>query len=178
MNTRWRMANGEWGGMLSGTINSYRDLRVWQDSMALAEACYRLTRGFPKDEMFGLTSQIRRSATSIPANIAEGHGRENTRSFIQFLRIAQGSVKELETHLLIAQRTGISPSGCQSSDAKMRKSWKNAPRSHPVVTKQKHRVNCKFPADFLAVQTAIFHSLFAIRYSPFATRRSPLAGAS
>ena len=75
--------------------------------MALTEACYRLTRGFPKDEIFGLTSQIRRSAASVPANIAEGHGRENTKSFIQFLRIAQGSVKELETHLLIAERTGI-----------------------------------------------------------------------
>ena len=73
--------------------------------MALTEACYRLTRGFPKDEIFGLTSQIRRSAASVPAT--EGHGRENTKSFIQFLRIAQGSVKELETHLLIAERTGI-----------------------------------------------------------------------
>ena len=89
------------------SINSYRDLRVWQDAMALAELCYRLTRGFPKEEMFALTSQIRRSASSIPANIAEGHGRENTRSFIQFLRIAQGSLKELETHLLLAKRVGM-----------------------------------------------------------------------
>jgi four helix bundle protein len=88
-------------------INSYRDLRVWQDGMLLVEACYQLTRKFPKEEMFGLTSQIRRSATSVPANIAEGHGRENTRSFIQYLRIAQGSLKELETHLLIAVRVGV-----------------------------------------------------------------------
>jgi len=90
------------------TIKSYRDLRVWQDSMTLAASCYKLTRNFPKEEQFGLTSQIRRSATSIPANIAEGHGRENTRTFIQYLRIAQGSLKELETHLMLAERVGLS----------------------------------------------------------------------
>ncbi len=89
-------------------IKSYRDLRVWQDSMTLAERAYRLTREFPREEMFGLSAQIRRAAASIPANIAEGHGRENTQSFIQYLRIAQGSLKELETHSLLAQRVGIS----------------------------------------------------------------------
>jgi four helix bundle protein len=88
-------------------INSYRDLRVWQDAMSLAEACYRLTREFPRDELFGLTSQIRRSAASISANIAEGHGRESTGSFVQSLRIAQGSPKELETHLILAERIGL-----------------------------------------------------------------------
>jgi four helix bundle protein len=87
-------------------IISYRDLRVWQDSMSLAESCYRLTRGFPREEVFGLSSQIRRAAASDPANIAEGHGRENTRTFVQYLRIAQGSLKELETHLLLAERVG------------------------------------------------------------------------
>jgi four helix bundle protein len=75
--------------------------------MALAEECYRVTRDFPREELFGLTSQIRRAAASIPANIAEGHGRENTGSFIQFLRIAQGSTKELETHLYLAERVGV-----------------------------------------------------------------------
>src|SRR5690242_15159501 len=79
--------------------------------MALAEECYRLTRKFPKAEMFTLTSQIRRSASSIPANIAEGLGREHTRSFIQYLRIAQGSLKELETHLLLAVRVGVTGQG-------------------------------------------------------------------
>jgi four helix bundle protein len=74
--------------------------------MALAESCYLLTRDFPREEAFGLTSQIRRAAASVPANIAEGHGRENTRSFVQYLRIAQGSLKELETHLLLAERVG------------------------------------------------------------------------
>jgi four helix bundle protein len=88
-------------------INSYRDLHVWQDGMTLAEQCYRLTKGFPREELFAMASQIRRSASSIPANIAEGHGRENTRTFVQYLRIAQGSVKELETHLLLAARVGL-----------------------------------------------------------------------
>ena len=77
--------------------------------MTLAESCYRLTRQFPRDELFGLTSQIRRAAGSIPANIAEGHGRENTGSFVQHLRISQGSLKEMETHLLLAERVGIVP---------------------------------------------------------------------
>ena len=75
--------------------------------MSLAESCYRLTRNFPKEEMFGMTAQIRRAAASVPANIAEGHGRENTRSFIQYLRISQGSLKEVETHLLLAERVGL-----------------------------------------------------------------------
>jgi len=75
--------------------------------MALAVSCYQLTGVFSKDEMFGLTSQIRRSAVSVPANVAEGHGRENTGNFIQFLRVAQGSLKELETHLILAERVGI-----------------------------------------------------------------------
>jgi four helix bundle protein len=92
---------------LSEPINSYRDLRVWQTAMALAEACYLLTRRFPKDEMFGMIAQIRRAAASVPANIAEGHGRQQTRSFIQYLRVAQGSLKEVETHLLLSQRVGL-----------------------------------------------------------------------
>jgi four helix bundle protein len=91
----------------SGAINSYRDLRVWQEAMALAQSCYHLTKDFPKEELFGMSAQIRRSSASIAANIAEGHGREQTRSFVQFLRIAQGSLKELETHLLLAERVTI-----------------------------------------------------------------------
>ena len=75
--------------------------------MTLAEFCYRLTRQFPREEMFGLTSQIRRAAGSVPANIAEGHGRENTGSFVQYLRVSQGSLKELETHLILAERVGF-----------------------------------------------------------------------
>ena len=88
-------------------VNSYQDLKVWQEAMLLAEDCYRLSKGFPREEMFGMTSQIRRAAAAIPANIAEGWGREGTREYIQFLRIAQGSLKELETHLILCQRVGL-----------------------------------------------------------------------
>jgi four helix bundle protein len=72
--------------------------------MLLAELAYRHIKPFPKDELFGLTAQLRRAAASVPANIAEGYGRENTGNYIQFLRIAQGSCKEVETHALLAQR--------------------------------------------------------------------------
>jgi four helix bundle protein len=84
-------------------IRSYRDLIVWQKALAFAALCYAKTRSFPRSEAFGLTTQIRRAAASIPANIAEGNGRENTGSYIQFLRISQGSLKELETHVLLSQ---------------------------------------------------------------------------
>jgi four helix bundle protein len=85
-------------------LQSYRELRVWQQAMLLAEMSYQHTRGFPKGELFGLTAQIRRAAASVPANIAEGYGRGNRGSYVQFLRIAQGSCKELGTHLLLASR--------------------------------------------------------------------------
>ena len=93
--------------LTSPSIRSYRDLQVWQEGMNLAEACYRVTRGFPKEEIYGMTSQIRRAAASIPANIAEGYGREYRAEYIQFLRIAQGSLKELETHLLLTARVEL-----------------------------------------------------------------------
>ena len=93
--------------MSDSTISSYRDLRVWQHAVDLAETCYQLTRQFPQDELYGMTSQIRRASTSVAANIAEGNGRENRGEYIQFLKIAQGSLKELETHLLLSQRVGI-----------------------------------------------------------------------
>jgi four helix bundle protein len=96
-------------------VNSYRDLRVWQDAMTLAEACFHLTREFPREELFGMSVQIRRSAASIAANIAEGHGREHTGSFVQFLRIAQGSLKELETHLILAQRVQLVSAAASTS---------------------------------------------------------------
>lgn len=76
--------------------------------MVIAELCYRTTRRFPREELFGEVTQIRRAAASVPANIAEGHGRETRGEFIQFLRIAQGSLKELETHVLLCQRVGLS----------------------------------------------------------------------
>jgi four helix bundle protein len=85
-------------------INSYRDLVVWQEAMSLAEAAYKLTAGFPKEEAFALTTQLRRSGASVAANIAEGYGRDSRGAYLQHLRIAQGSLKEFETHLLLAGR--------------------------------------------------------------------------
>jgi four helix bundle protein len=89
------------------TVRHYRDLKVWQAGMTLAERCYEATRTFPQEEMFGLTSQIRRAAVSIPANIAEGRGRKGTKDFLKFLSIARGSLAELETHLQLSQRVAL-----------------------------------------------------------------------
>lgn len=77
--------------------------------MSLAQSVWGLTRGFPKEELFGLTSQSRRSAASIPANLAEGWGRRSPKEFCHFIHIAQGSLRELETHLLLSQRVGLAP---------------------------------------------------------------------
>jgi four helix bundle protein len=82
---------------------SFRDLQVWQRAMQLAVAIYRLTQDFPREEQYGLTSQIRRAAVSIPSNIAEGQGRVNIGEFRQFLGIARGSTCELQTQLEIAR---------------------------------------------------------------------------
>ncbi|MBN9235352.1 MULTISPECIES: four helix bundle protein [Phyllobacteriaceae] len=94
-------------GSENSKIGSYRDLRVWNLAIELAVDCYEQTRAFPQSELYGLTSQLRRAATSVAANIAEGYGRENTGSYVQFLRIAQGSLKEFETHIIISTRVGF-----------------------------------------------------------------------
>ena len=92
-------------------VKSYRDLRVWQKGMDLAAEVYRLSKSWPKEELYGLISQVRRSAASVPANIAEGYGRQSSASYGQFLKVARGSLKELETHLLLAERVGITARG-------------------------------------------------------------------
>ena len=86
------------------TIQTYRDLTVWQKSMDLVAEIYRLTKLFPQEELFGLTSQIRRAAVSVPANIAEGYGRIHRKEYLHHLSIARGSLMEVETHLQIAVR--------------------------------------------------------------------------
>lgn len=88
----------------SEAARSYRDLRAWQEGMQLAENCYQITKNFPKEERYGLISQIRRAAVSIPANIAERYGRGSRGEYVQFLYIAQGSLNELITHLLLSTR--------------------------------------------------------------------------
>jgi len=84
----------------------FRELRVWPLGMQLAEEIFRLSRASPKHATYGLNSQIQRAAVSIPANIAEGHAMGSTRDFLRFLAIAQGSLAELETHLMLAERIG------------------------------------------------------------------------
>lgn len=83
-------------------IQTFRDLVVWQKSMSLVNRIYAVTKDLPKSEIYGLTSQIRRCAVSIPSNIAEGYGRHSTVDYIRFLRIASGSVYELQTQIEIA----------------------------------------------------------------------------
>jgi len=87
-------------------MKSYKDLELWQVSMNFVSEVYTLTKSFPKEELYGLTSQIRRCAISIPSNIAEGSSRKGTKEFIQFLWIANGSLSEFETQIEIAQKLG------------------------------------------------------------------------
>ncbi|BAY66647.1 S23 ribosomal protein (plasmid) [Calothrix brevissima NIES-22] len=89
------------------SMQSYQDLKAWQEAMNLAEECYEVTKEFPKEETYGMISQIRRASVSVPANIAEGYGRRTRGEYIQFLYIAQGSLKELETHLLLSIRVRL-----------------------------------------------------------------------
>ena len=86
---------------------SYRDLRVWQQSMELAAQCYVVSRSFPNEERFGLTGQLRRACVSVPCNIAEGSGRSTRREYAQFLHVARGSLRELDTLMLLSIDVGI-----------------------------------------------------------------------
>jgi len=87
-------------------IQSHRDLVVWQKAMEMTVEVYRLTEGFPRSEIYGLTSQVRRAAASVPANIAEGHARGTTRDYAHFLSVARGSLMETETFLTLSLRLG------------------------------------------------------------------------
>jgi four helix bundle protein len=88
-------------------VKSYRDLEIWQRAMALVTQCYRVAEGLPRSEVFGLALQVRRSAVSVPSNIAEGHGRSATGDYLRHLAIAHGSLMELETQIEIAGRLGF-----------------------------------------------------------------------
>ena len=85
-------------------INSYKDLKIWQKGIELVEVIYTITTSFPQNEQYGLTSQIKRSSVSVPSNIAEGWGRGYNSNFLQFIKIARGSLYELETQLIIAYK--------------------------------------------------------------------------
>ena len=90
-------------------VKSFRDLIVWQRGVQFAESIYRLTRQFPKDETYGMTSQLRRAAVSISSNIAEGHERDSTKEYLHHLSYAIGSIAEVETLVVIASRLGYLP---------------------------------------------------------------------
>ena len=83
---------------------TYKELLIWQKGMELAETVYKITADFPTSEVYALTNQIRRSAVSVPSNVAEGYGRKSNASFAQYLRIARGSLYEMETQLILANR--------------------------------------------------------------------------
>jgi four helix bundle protein len=91
-------------------LKSYRDLLVWQRAIELVVLVYRFSAEFPRDEIYGLTAQIRRASVSVPSNIAEGYGRGTRKEYIQFLSIAQGSLKELETQTILAERLSYATS--------------------------------------------------------------------
>lgn len=97
--------------MASASVKTYRDLEVWQRAMSLVEMVYSLTETFPDSERFGLTSQMRRSAVSIPANLAEGHGRSHRREYLHHVSFARGSLCELETLLILSARLGYADDG-------------------------------------------------------------------
>lgn len=96
-------------------VQSYRDLIVWQQAMDLAALVYNLTREFPKHEQYGLTSQVCRAAVSVPSNIAEGHARDSTKEFLHHVSFAMGSLAEVETQILLAERLGYLPSDIVNS---------------------------------------------------------------
>jgi four helix bundle protein len=88
-------------------MKDHKELMVWQRAVELVTEIYKVTRAFPDEEKFGLTSQARRAVTSIPANIAEGWGRGSTKEYVQFLIVARGSLLELETHLIVSRNLGF-----------------------------------------------------------------------
>jgi len=88
-------------------LKSYKELKVWQKAYNLCIEIYKITRTFPKEELYGLTSQIRRSAVSVPSNIAEGYGRKTTPEYLRSLYIAYGSSCELETQILLSGDLGL-----------------------------------------------------------------------
>ena len=98
----WLMVFGCYWEIKKERMKSYTELEVWIKARKLASLCYEMTKSFPKEEIFGLTSQMRRSAVSIPSNIAEGCGRNTTKDTLQFLFIARGSAYELETQFYIS----------------------------------------------------------------------------
>ena len=90
-------------------ISNYKDLKVWQNAIDLVDKIYSITNDFPKNEQFGLISQLRRASCSVPSNIAEGSAKRSKKEYVRFINIAYGSLAEIETQIIIAQRQGFVP---------------------------------------------------------------------
>ena len=118
-------------------MKSYRELDVWQVAMELAEHVHSATKDFPKEEMFGLKSQIRRAAYSVPSNIAEGFGREHTHEYLHFLSVAKGSLNETETQIVIATKVEY----IRREDAKIL--WEMTQRIGMMLTKLQQSLRTK-----------------------------------
>ena len=108
--------DGERGQKTGTQVRSFKDLIVWQRAMDLSKAIYNLTASFPKDELYGLSAQMRRASVSIPSNIAEGQARGHRAEYRRFLYIALGSLAELETQLLLTEQLGLTSSCSQVID--------------------------------------------------------------
>ena len=120
-----------------GKITTYRDLEIWQVGIDLAVAIHKISKNFPKDEVYGMTSQIRRAAYSIPSNIAEGFGREHTHEYLHFLSVAKGSLNETETQIVIATKVEY----IRREDAKIL--WEMTQRIGMMLTKLQQSLRTK-----------------------------------
>jgi four helix bundle protein len=107
--SRVRRQEQDRGAVMGRSARAHQDLKVWQEAMALAKDIYAFSANFPKSEVYGLASQIRRAAVSVPSNIAEGASRTTEKEFLQFLSIARGSLSEMETQLQLAVELGMGP---------------------------------------------------------------------
>jgi four helix bundle protein len=138
-------------------IRSYRELVVWQRAIALVMDGYRATRSFPSEERFGLTSQLRRAAVSVAANIAEGHAREHRGDFLHHLSIARGSLAELETHVLIARALKFATPNdearlleqCDHVGRMLRRLRDNLPPAAPATRAARRATLTRSPAETL-----------------------------
>ncbi|MCC6627832.1 MAG: four helix bundle protein [Chloroflexi bacterium] len=122
-------------------MSSFRDLRVWQAGLSLAERVYAVTRAFPRSETYGLASQLQRAAVSVPSNIAEGHARQHTKEYLHHLSVAPGSLAEVETQLEIAVRLGyLSRAACDTELTDIRSLGRQLTALYTAITSRIHSV--------------------------------------
>lgn len=127
-------------------METHRDLRVWQQSIDFVSSIYLMTRSLPKEELFGLASQMRRSAVSVPSNIAEGYARGTDKEKIHFLRISSGSMSELETQLTLCLKLGyISQEEYNTTSEKLVSVWKQL---NALISVIKKRINSQESVPF------------------------------